>query len=214
MEQKEIIKNKKMEKPRMLKRPETKVMGLENEIMDIIAPSAGSTKDIPSVKTMNPLIDNSCASHLNYRIQQEEYSARIYMSMSMWLNNKGYAGAAALWRTYSDEEMKHADIARTYLLSFGIQPVTPRLDQPKQNFNGLPEIIKLSFDHEIEVSKQIKDMANHALSDGDHMLYELCLAYLKEQVEEHNKMQNWMDQLEAFGTDKVALRLLDHEMAG
>ena len=214
MEQKEIIKNKKMEKPRMLKRPETKVMGLENEIMDIVTPSAGSTTDIPSVKTMNPLIDNSCASHLNYRIQQEEYSARIYMSMSMWLNNKGYAGAAALWRTYSDEEMKHADIARTYLLSFGIQPVTPRLDQPKQNFNGLPEIIKLSFDHEIEVSKQIKDMANHALSDGDHMLYELCLAYLKEQVEEHNKMQNWMDQLEAFGTDKVALRLLDLEMAG
>ena len=214
MEQKEIIKNKKMEKPRMLKRPETKVMGLENEIMDIVTPSTGSTTDIPSVKTMNPLIDNSCASHLNYRIQQEEYSARIYMSMSMWLNNKGYAGAAALWRTYSDEEMKHADIARTYLLSFGIQPVTPRLDQPKQNFNGLPEIIKLSFDHEIEVSKQIKDMANHALSDGDHMLYELCLAYLKEQVEEHNKMQNWMDQLEAFGTDKVALRLLDHEMEG
>ena len=65
MEQKEIIKNKKMEKPRMLKRPETKVIGLENEIIDIIAPSAGSTKDIPSVKTMNPLIDNSCASHLN-----------------------------------------------------------------------------------------------------------------------------------------------------
>ena len=198
----------------MLKRPETRLVGLENEIMDITTPSAGATKDMPSTKTMNPLIDNSCASHLNYRVQQEEYSARIYMSMSMWLNNKGYQGAAALWRKYSDEEMKHADIARTYLLSFGIQPVTPRLDQPKQNYSGLPEIVKLSFDHEVEVSKQIKDMANHALSDGDHMLYELCLAYLKEQVEEHDKMQNWMDQLEAFGTDKVALRLLDHEMAG
>jgi ferritin len=203
-----------MEKPRMLKRPETRLVGLENEIMDITTPSAGTTKDMPSTKTMNPLIDNSCTSHLNYRVQQEEYSGRIYMSMSMWLNNKGYVGAAALWKTYSDEEMKHADIARTYLLSFGIQPVTPRLDQPKQNFTGLPEIVKLSFDHEIEVSKQIKNMANHALSDGDHMLYELCLAYLKEQVEEHNKMQNWMDQLEAFGTDKVALRLLDTVMAG
>jgi ferritin len=203
-----------MEKPRMLKRPETKVVGLENEIMNVIAPSAGSTTEIPSTKTMNPLVDNSCASHLNYRVQQEEYSARIYMSMSMWLNNKGYQGAAALWRKYSDEEMKHADIARTYLLSFGIQPVTPRLDQPKQNFTGLPSIVKLSFDHEIEVSNQIKDMANHALSDGDHMLYELCLAYLKEQVEEHDKMQNWMDQLEAFGTDKIALRLLDTVMAG
>ena len=203
-----------MEKARMLKRPESKLVGLENEMMDILQPSEGASKEMPSTKTINPLIDESCISHLNYRVQQEEYSARIYMAMSMWLNNKGYVNAAAVWRTYSDEEMKHADIARTYLLSFGIQPVTPRLDQPKQNFLGLPEIIKLSFDHEIVVSKQIKDMANHSLADGDHMLYELCLAYLKEQVEEHNKMQNWVDQLEAFGTDKIAMRLLDHEMAG
>ena len=203
-----------MDKPRMLKRPETKLVGLENEMMDVFEPSKGVTKEMPSTKTSNPLIDESCTSHLNYRVQQEEYSGRIYMSMSMWLNNKGYQGAAALWRRYSDEEMKHADIARTYLLSFGIQPVTPRLDQPKQNFSGLPEIIKLSFDHEIEVSKQIKNMANHALSDGDHMLYELCLAYLKEQVEEHDKTQTWVDKLEAFGTDKIALRLLDNEMAG
>ena len=198
----------------MLKRPETKLVGLENQMMYVLEPSKGASKEIPSTKTSNPLIDNSCTSYLNYRVQQEEYSARIYMAMSMWLNNKGYVNAAAVWRKYSDEEMKHADIARTYLLSFGIQPVTPRLDQPKQNFAGLPEIIKLSFDHEVEVSKQIKEMANHALADGDHMLYELSLAYLKEQVEEHNKMQNWVDQLEAFGTDKIALRLLDHEMAG
>ncbi len=203
-----------MEKPRMLKRPETKLVGLENEMMDVLEPSKGISKEMPSTKTKNPLIDESCISHLNYRVQQEEYSARIYMAMSMWLNNKGYVNAAAVWRIYSDEEMKHADIARTYLLSFGVQPVTPRLDQPKQNFSGLPEIINLSFNHEIEVSKQIKDMANHSLADGDHMLYELCLAYLKEQVEEHNKMQNWVDQLEAFGTDKIAMRLLDHEMAG
>ena len=201
-------------KPRMLKRPEAKLVSLENEMMDVLQPSEGASKEMPSTKTINPLIDKSCISYLNYRVQQEEYSARIYMAMSMWLNNKGYVNAAAVWRTYSDEEMKHADIARTYLLSFGIQPVTPRLDQPKQNFSGLPEIIKLSFDHEVVVSKQIKDMANHALADGDHMLYELCLAYLKEQVEEHNKMQNWVDQLEAFGTDKIAMRLLDHEMAG
>lgn len=198
---------------RILKRPETKVVGLENKMMDIFQPSEGTTKEIPSKKGINPLIDESCISYLNYRIQQEEYSARIYMAMSMWLNNEGYMGAAALWRVYSDEEMKHADIARKYMLSFGIQPVTPRLDQPKQTFAGLPEIIKLSFEHEIEVSKQIKEMANHSLADGDHMLYELCLAYLKEQVEEHDKTQTWMDKLESFGTDKIALRLLDNDMS-
>jgi ferritin len=70
----------------------------------------------------------------------------------------------------------------------------------------------MSYDHEIVVTQQIKELADDAMKKMDHMLYEFALAYLKEQVEEHNKMQNWVDQLNAFGTDKVAMRLLDHEM--
>jgi len=166
----------------------------------------------PSVKAPNPLLSADCMGYLNYRIEQEEYSSRIYLAMSMWLNNKGYQGAAALWKKYSDEEQTHADWARTYALSFGVQPATPALTTPPQNFLGLPQIIQMSYDHEIEISSQIKDMASDALKKSDHILYELCLKYLKEQVEEHDKMQNWMDQLEAFGTDKVALRLLDNKM--
>jgi ferritin len=131
----------------------------------------------------------------------------------MWLDEKGFKGASALWRKYSDEELTHADIARKYLLSFGVQPVTPRLDSPQQDFPGsLPEIVKLSYKHEIEVSTQIKKMADHALGTKDHILYELCLSYLKEQVEEHDKMQTWMDKLKTFGTDPLALRLLDNDM--
>lgn len=169
-------------------------------------------RSVPSTKTMNPLISEECAKYLNYRIEQEEFSSRIYLSMSMWLNNKGYTGAASLWKKYSDEELIHADWARTYLLSFGIQPLTPKLEQPEQNFTGLPQIIQISFDHEVEVSQQIKQMAGLALTKGDHMLYELCLKYMKEQVEEHEKMQTWVDKLKAFGTDGIALRLLDEEM--
>ena len=166
----------------------------------------------PSTKDKNILLSDECVDYLNYRVQQEEYSGRIYMSMAMWLENNGYVNAGKLWRRYSDEEMKHADIARTYLLSMGVQPITPKLDAPNQNFTGLPEIIEMSYDHEITVTKQIKDLASDAFKKGDHMLYELALAYLKEQVEEHDKMQNWVDQLNSFGTDKIAMRLLDHEI--
>ena len=138
-----------MEKSRMLKRPEvvTVPKASSTGVPSIDAPSIGATKSQPPKSTDNPLLGQPCIDYLNYRIQQEEYSSRIYMSMSMWLNNKGYTGAAALWRTYSDEELKHADIARNYMLSFGIQPVTPRLDQPEQNFTGLPQIIQMSFEH-------------------------------------------------------------------
>jgi ferritin len=166
----------------------------------------------PTTKNKNVLLSDECLDYLNYRVQQEEYSGRIYLSMSLWLDNNGYVNGAKLWRKYSDEEMKHADIAREYLLAMGVQPATPELEQPEQNFTGFPQIIKESYQHEIDVTNQIKELSSHALSKGDHMLYQLGLGYLKEQVEEHAKMQNWMDQLVAFGEDKIAMRLLDHEI--
>jgi ferritin len=183
---------------------------LKREVVGV-TPTPKITK-APSTKGKNELLSDDCVEYLNYRVQQEEYSGRIYMSMAMWLENNGYVNAGKLWRRYSDEEMKHADIARTYLLSMGVQPLTPKLDAPNQNFTGLPEIIEMSYDHEITVTKQIKELAGDAMKKTDHMLYELALSYLKEQVEEHNKMQNWVDQLNSFGTDKIAMRLLDHEM--
>jgi ferritin len=176
-------------------------------------PKQTISRATPSTVGKNILLSDECVNYLNYRIEQEESSARMYLAMSMWLNNEGYQGAAGLWKKYSDEEMGHADWAREYLLSMGVQPTTPKLEAPTQVFTGLPQIIELSYEHEIAVTKQCKDLANEAFKKGDHMLYELSLRYLKEQVEEHNKMQNWMDELVAFGTDKIALRLLDNKMS-
>lgn len=161
----------------------------------------------------NPLISDECISVLQLRIQQEEQSSRIYLSMSMWLNNEGYSGAASLWLKYSKEEMGHADWSRNYLLAMGITPDTPLLSKESNVYAGLPQIIDLSYEHEITVTKQCKELADKALKTGDHMLYTLAGQYLKEQVEESDKMQTWIDKLQAFGTDKIALRLLDNEMA-
>jgi ferritin len=166
----------------------------------------------PIKKNHNPMIDESCTKNLQTRIQQEEESSRLYLSMSMWLNNEGYTGAAKLWKKYSEEEMTHADWAREYLLAMGITPIVSALSAQPTTFTGLPQIIKDSYDHEILITKQIKVMASSALKEGDHMVYELYLRYLKEQVEEHDKTQTWVDKLNAFGEDKLALRLLDEEM--
>ena len=47
----------------------------------------------PAFKTKNPMITEECVKHLNYRIEQEEYSSRIYLAMAMWLDDNGYKGA-------------------------------------------------------------------------------------------------------------------------
>lgn len=168
---------------------------------------------VPTVKSPNPMFSEHMGKLLNFRIEQEEQSSRLYLAMSLWLTNMGYLGAGALWKIYSDEEMIHADWARDYILSFGVQPLTPKLEMPLQSFSGLPDIIKRSYDHEVLVTSQLKTLASEAMKEGDFMVHELALHYLKEQVEEHDKLQNWMDRLDAFGTDATALRFLDNEMA-
>lgn len=141
-------------------------------------------------KKRNPLLSDAGVQILNYRIEQEELSARLYLSMSMWLNDNGYVGAAKKWKQYSDEEMAHSNWAKEYLLAMGVQPSTPALAQ----------------------MKQCKEMAASAQKEGDYLLYQFAFKYLSEQVEEHQKMQDLVDRLEAFGTDKIALRLLDEEL--
>lgn len=165
-----------------------------------------------NTRDRNPLFSTSCESYLQKRIQQEEQSARKYHSMALWLKNEGYDGAGSLWAKYAEEEMSHAGWAREYLLSMGILPLTPALNAEPSVYDGLPSIIELSYDHEVEITKQIKELGQHAMKEGDHMLYTLVGKYLQEQVEEHDKLQNWIDKLKTFGNNPISLRWLDEEM--
>ena len=56
-----------------------------------------------TIKTITPRVKNPFAADsvikiLNYRIQQEEQSSRLYHAMSMYLNDKGYMGSSKSWQ--------------------------------------------------------------------------------------------------------------------
>jgi len=163
-------------------------------------------------KNKNPFASDSVIKILNYRIEQEETSSRLYEAMSLWLNDNGFMGAAKAWKQDSLDELSHAQWAKDYLLDMGIQPTLPLLPKPEQTFAGLPDIIKKSYDHEILVTNQCNDLAKEAMRNGDHLLYQLANKFLVEQQEEIGKLQTLKDKLEAFGEDKIALRLLDNEL--
>lgn len=172
------------------------------------------SKPVPSASNMgtNPMISQKLVDLCNYRIQQEEYSARIYKAMSKWLENKGYFGSAKLWAKYSSEEIDHAEKFYDYLLKFGIQPIVPNLDQPQQTYMSLQEIVNMSYDHEVEVYRQCKELAMAALEEQDLMLYPLALKFTEEQSEELEKLQNIKDLLESFGSNPSSLLLIDSKL--
>lgn len=161
---------------------------------------------------MNKLISNKAIELLTYRIQQEEQSSRLYEQISLKLNNLGYLGAAKLWKKYSEEERLHADWAKNYLLSFGIESILEDLDKPVISTNSFPDIVQLSYDHEVEISIQCNNLVKEAFVLNDYMLFPLALKYSGEQVEELDKLQTILDMIESFGTSKESLFLLDSKL--
>lgn len=173
--------------------------------------SSSSTKKFLVAKD---LISSESISFLNYRIQEEERSWRIYEDMYLYLENVGYLGAAKLFREYAEEELEHANWAKKYLLGLGIKPELKELPSITTEYNGLPEILRIALDHEVKITQQCTKLAIQSGPESkDFMLHELALQYLKEQHEECSRQQNWVDQLELFGEEKDALRLLDNKMS-
>jgi ferritin len=159
------------------------------------------------------LISDEMIKMLNYRIEQEEASSRLYLAMSLWLDVNGYTGAAKKWKQYSDEEKAHAEWSYKYLTDLNIIPTIPALETPKNDFKGgLPQIIVESYKHEIEITKQVTQFAKAANEAGDYMTFGIAQKFVAEQIEELAKTNTLVDKLKAFGTDKIALRLLDNEL--
>lgn len=157
-------------------------------------------------------INKSIEDLVNYRIQQEELSSRIYLAMSKWLTKNGYFGASKLFKKWSDEELVHAGFAYTYLEDLNIQPCVPELEKVEENFTSLKEIVQKAFEHEMVVTEQCNELTKAAMSANDFMTMTLGQKYMLEQQEEIAKTTYWNDRILAFGVDKTALLVIDNEM--
>lgn len=176
-------------------------------------PKAQVTNTFTKTKTMSTkFLSDNIIKMLNHRINSEELSSRIYLSMHLWLEDKGYFNAAKLWKKYSDEELKHADWSREHLLSFNIRPDTMPLSPVPNDFKGLGDIIRQTLEHETLVTQECQELALACQKENNVVTYTLAHKYCSEQVEEMQKAYDLINLLDVYGEDKLALALLDHEL--
>jgi ferritin len=130
---------------------------------------------------------------LEYRIQQEEYSSRLYEQIALILDNKGYLNTAKLFEKYSTEELNHAGWAKSFLLDYGVAPTLKPLPSTEVEITCCKDAFQAAMDHELLVTKQCEELADFAMSSKAHVLYTLALKYCAEQQEEIGKIQTLLD---------------------
>jgi ferritin len=169
-------------------------------------------QDTISFTDSSSLISPRIKELLNTRIQREELSSRIYLAMSIWLEDKAYLNSAKLWKKNADEELTHAGWAREYLLSLNLLPETRPLEEVQNEYESLGDIIRKSLEHEILITQECSELAKACMEEGDFLCFSLAQKYMSEQKEELDKSYTLNSLLENYGEDKLNLALLDHEI--
>jgi ferritin len=141
---------------------------------------------------------------LNYRIQQEQYSSKVYEQMSLFLQNESYINSAKVWKKFSEEELEHAEIAKKYLMSFNVMPELMTIEEPMNDFIDLVDIIQKTYDLEVKVTEQVKVLSDKAFELKDWSLFSLSQEFTELQIQGMDEANTLLD-VSKMTTDKLIL---------
>jgi len=160
----------------------------------------------------NGMLSEELLKLLNYRINQEELSARLYEAMSSWLDARGYFGASKMLSEWGREEMDHAQWTKDFMESHDYMPETGALAEVPNEYESLKDVMMKAYDHEIEITEQCNDLTKKVVDTSCYSALPLALKYMKEQNEELKKSADWLNRINLVGDDPRELMLIDREM--
>ena len=158
------------------------------------------------------MISKKIEKALNRQIQNEASSSQYYLAMASWAEVKGFNGISKFLYRHSDEERTHMLKLYHFVNERGGHAVTPKLDQPKIDFNNVKEIFEQVLNHEVEVSKEINELVDTCLKEKDYTTHNFLQWYVAEQIEEEALARNILDKLNLIGNDKGGMYLFDRDL--
>lgn len=159
------------------------------------------------------MISEAINEILNEQINKEFYSGYLYLSMSAYLKELGLNGFASWMKLQAKEEVEHGLKIFDYLINCNSFVTLKQIRTPEFEFQGILSIFNHIYEHEKCITRAIMTVAKHAEEECDRTTLNFIDWYIEEQVQEEENVKNIIKRLELFGDDKVALYLMDKELA-
>ena len=158
------------------------------------------------------MISQKMAETINRQINNEMYSAYLYMAMSAHCSTIGLNGFAKWFMIQYHEEMFHAMKFYNYLLDQGAEPRLEAIKEPPAKWASVKEMFENTLAHEKTVTKNINDIADLAQKENDHATYAFNQWYVNEQVEEEKNDNDILARLAIVGEKGPGLYMLDGQL--
>ena len=150
---------------------------------------------------------------LNQQLNLEFYSSNLYLQMSAWCEEKGFAGAAEFLRKHANEEIDHMNRLFTYVSETGALPIIGAIEAPPHQFETLGQLFELTYEHECLITARINSLAHEAFTGQDYSTFNFLQWYVAEQHEEEKLFNGIIDKIKLVGEDGKALFWIDKDLA-
>ena len=159
------------------------------------------------------MLDQKMQDAFNSQINWELYSGYLYLSMASKFADLGMSGGQSWMTVQYQEELAHARIMFSYVLTRGGRVILDAIEKPESEWpNGLA-MFQDALGHEEGVTARIHDMASLALELKDHATYNFLQWFIAEQVEEEETAMDMVQKFRMAGEHPAGLYQLDKELA-
>jgi len=159
------------------------------------------------------MISKKMVQALNKQLNNEIYSAYLYLSMSSYTTHIGLKGAANWFMVQYQEEMVHAMKFYNYLISQGEHAQLAAIAAPPVEFGTLLSMFEQTLRHEQFITQSINDLTELAVKEKDHATQIFLQWFVTEQIEEEGNDNDIIARLKLVGDNPQGLLMVDAEMA-
>ena len=148
---------------------------------------------------------------MNEQIKHELHAAYLYLGMAVSMEAKAFHGMDTWMRAQWKEEIEHGMRFLTYLGERGASIELLPIEEVSTQYSTPIEAFKAALEHEKKVTQKIHDMYDLAVSEKDYESQQMLDWFIKEQIEEEQQTQYFVDRLTLAGKDNAAILLIDKE---
>jgi len=159
------------------------------------------------------MLSQNIQSALNKQINEELFSAYVYLAMAAEADNLGLPGFTNWFKMQYTEELAHADRFFHYVLERNGQIKLDAIGKPEIASETPLSLFEKALAHEQHITQCIFKLKDLAKSESDHATDVFLEWFVNEQVEEEASTQGVIDQLRLIDGNPNGLFMIDRELA-
>ncbi len=158
------------------------------------------------------MLDEKMKKALIDQINEEFYSAYLYLSMSAYLHKIGLKGFANWMFVQYKEEVDHGMKMLNYVISRGENVKLQEIKEPPDEWDSPLQVFEDTLKHEQHITERINYLVDIAEEVKDRATYNFLQWFIDEQVEEEENDREIIDKLKLIEDSKNGLFMLDKEL--